>query len=391
VARRLTQLDEWPLHQTLDTFDQVETDNFHWSDGFWTCVGDPDGQVNLITALRFYQNMNVADAYACLSLDDGRQYNVRASRRLRPRIDQLDVGPIYMEILEGLRTFRFGCRDNPLDLTFDIGWDAAAPAWDETPGQVGRVDGRIAFMRSNYVQLGNLAGEIQIGDRHFTVGPEWVGARDHSWGVGESGTGGVMNPYAAPPGGPRQEGIKHPGFGFRQWSLVRFPKRSIFFWLQQTKDGPMTPFFTRVEYPFSSGRRGWSYASAEIEEAEFVNGERRLDRAVVAFKRRSGKIDRFEMKVVSQPVYMEGGGYWDGWKDKLGRGVYRGEDYLEHDVWDISHPTIVRDLEGNVLPQRKGAWAETYARFTNLDDPEETGLGLLECVIDGAYGEFGED
>ena len=105
MARKLTKLDEWPLHQTIDTFDSVATASQNWSDGFWNCVGDPEGKVNLITAIRFYQNTNVADGYACVSLDDGKQYNLRCSRVLRPRIDEekrpvevtieIETGPRY--------------------------------------------------------------------------------------------------------------------------------------------------------------------------------------------------------------------------------------------------------------------------------------------------------
>jgi len=388
LARPLTKLDEWPLHQTLSTFDQIATESPYWSDGFWTCVGDPEGKVNLITAIRWYANTNVADGYACLSLDDGKQYNLRCSRRLRPRIDELDVGPLWMDIIEGLRTLRLGCHENELGLTFDIGWESAAPAYDETPGQIGVVDGRVIYARSNYTQVGHVSGEIEIAGRRFEVGPDWVGARDHSWGLGESGAGGKINQHAAPIGGPRTRENAPLGFGFRQWTLIRFPKRSIFWWFQRNADGVISPFHSRVDYPFEAERGGWSYKSVELENAEFVDGQRRLDSAVVALTRHGGKVDRFAMKTVSRPLYMEGGGYWGGWNDRLGRGVYRGEEYSECDIWDVSHPTIVRDLEGNELPQKKGAWAETYATFTNLDDPEEIGLGLLECVIAGEYPGF---
>ena len=53
LPRRLTELDEWPRHPTIDTFDRVATDSPHWSDGYWFCIGDPEGAVNLITAIRF--------------------------------------------------------------------------------------------------------------------------------------------------------------------------------------------------------------------------------------------------------------------------------------------------------------------------------------------------
>jgi hypothetical protein len=128
-----------------------------------------------------------------------------------------------------------------------------------------------------------------------------------------------------------------------------------------------------------------AYKKFEIESLEFEDGERRLKKAQLAFTRRSGRVDRFGIEVVSRPLYMQGGGYWQGFDDGLGRGVYRGEEVVEGDVWDVSDPTRVRDLEGEEIVQNNGAWAETFARYVNLDDPEEHGLGLLECVVKGPY------
>ena len=147
----------------------------------------------------------------------------------------------------------------------------------------------------------------------------------------------------------------------------------------------MSLFESHIGYPFETNRPGRAYKGATVESAEFVDGLRRLDRAVVAFERYDGKRDRFSMDVLTRPLYMQGGGYWGGFDDGLGRGIYRGEEHLEGEVWDVSHPTQVCDSEGRPVPQSKGSWAETFARFTNLDDPEETGLGLLECVVAGPY------
>jgi hypothetical protein len=140
-----------------------------------------------------------------------------------------------------------------------------------------------------------------------------------------------------------------------------------------------------VAYPYESDRRPWPYRKAEIESIEFETGERRLRKAEVALIRYGGKVERFGMEVVSRPLYMQGGGYWEGFDDKLGRGVYRGEEIVEGDVWDVSHPTRVTDLQGDTIVQNNGAWAETFARYVNLDRPEEQGLGLLECVVTGPY------
>ncbi len=46
MSRRLTELDEWPRHPTIETFDRVVTDSPYWSDGYWFCVSDPEGAVN---------------------------------------------------------------------------------------------------------------------------------------------------------------------------------------------------------------------------------------------------------------------------------------------------------------------------------------------------------
>ena len=38
-------------------------------------------------------------------------------------------------------------------------------------------------------------------------------------------------------------------------------------------------------------------------------------------------------------VYCQGGGYFGGFDDHLGQGVYRGDLHVEGEVWDVTHPT----------------------------------------------------
>jgi hypothetical protein len=394
VSRRITELDEYPRHQTLDTFDVVASDSAQWSDGSWICVGDPEGTCHLITAIRVYPNTDVMDAYAIVSLDDGRQYNLRASRRLRPRSDELDCGPLWMEIVRGLRTLRFGARPNESGVEFDLTWEGASPVWDESPGVVKRENGRIVRARSNYMQVGHVAGSITVNGRRFEVGPDWVGARDHSWGLGDTGTANM--PPVAAPAGPVAPGGAYSGaalrhFGLRHWSWVRLPDRTLIYHVHRGADGRVDPMRNRVDHAFDSGRDGWSYRSIDVVDAEFVDGQRRQASAVVHLTRSDGQVDRYRVTTRSRPTYMQGGGYWDGFDDRRGRGVYRGELVVEHDVWDVSHPTIVRDLEGRVLPQRNGAWAQTVAWFENLDDPSDCGPAELEAVIGGPYPGITQD
>jgi hypothetical protein len=150
-----------------------------------------------------------------------------------------------------------------------------------------------------------------------------------------------------------------------------------------TGSGEEGTIHSRIDYPYGSGKDGWAYADVESIEPSWVDGLPRLKGAKVAFRRPEGHVDRFAIDVVSRPVYMQGGGYWGGWNDGVGRGVYRGEDHLEGEVWDVSHPVKVFDETGKTeVRQRPGGhFAELYARYTNLDDPSDIGLGLQEAVF----------
>jgi hypothetical protein len=78
-------------------------------------------------------------------------------------------------------------------------------------------------------------------------------------------------------------------------------------------------------------------------------------------------------------VYCQGGGYFGGFNDGLGQGVYRGDFYLEGEVWDVSHPTRVVDDSGRSF-EFEHAWAES---FTRLTCGSEAGLAHYECVVIG--------
>ena len=397
-ARRvLTELDEWPRHQTIDTFDVIANPSPGWSDGYWHCVGDPDGEVNLITALRLYHNTNTIDAYSILSTGDGKQYNVRATRKLRPNIDDLTVGPFSQEIIKGLRTVRLGLEETDVDCSFDILWESSAPPYDECQGIRMYQDGRMVGERSNLVQLGDLSGWVKVGGKeyHFEVEDGWVGAKDHSWGQANTGEGEQPNRHAAP---PEQRRSVWGTPGARWWALVRFADRSMYCSFRHHADGTIVASGTgganlaefgtvhsRIDYPYGSGKEGWAYTDVDVVSTEFEDGFPRLKSARVDLTRPDGGVDRFLLETVSKPVYMQGGGYWGGWDDGLGRGVYR-DDVVEGEVWDVSHPVIVRDLEGNEVKQRPGGhFAELYTRYTNIDDPSDVGLGLQECVFSQEY------
>lgn len=371
---RLTRADEWPRHQVARTFDSVASDSPHWSDGYYFTASDDAGTASLYTAIRLYANTDVMDGYACVGID-GRQHNLRWSRRLRPAIDDLAVGPLAVEVLEPLARLRTICATNRYGIAYDLTWSGLHEPYLEAYAERWAA-GRRTAQRCNYDQCCDVTGWLEVDGRRLAVADSWVGVRDHSWGVGR--TGGPPTTAAA----PLPPGVGDRTFAVRQWVMVRFPQRVVFWQLQQDADGGFPLFESRV-LPRDAGAPR-SHAEVADLSLRLVPGHRRLRAGEIALRTSDGGVERFGFTVVGSPVYLQGGGYWQGFDDGLGRGVYRGDDHGEGEVWDVSAPDRVHDPRG-LFRARPDAWAETFATFENLDDPTERGTGHLECVIAGEH------
>jgi hypothetical protein len=372
---RLTQADEWPRHQVARTFDSVASDSPHWSDGYYFTASDEAGTASLYTAVRLYANNDVMDGYACVGID-GRQHNLRWSRRLRPAIDDLAVGPLRVDVLAPLEQLRTTCAPNDHGIAYDLTWTGLHEPYLEAYAERWAA-GRLTAQRCNYDQCCDVTGWLEVDGRRLEVTPDWVGVRDHSWGLGR--TGGPRSPSAA----PLPPGAGERSFAVRQWVMVRFPERVVFWQLHQADDGTFSMFESRV-LPRGGSGEAWSYAAPEELDLRLVPGHRRLREGTVTLRSPDGRAERFRFTVVGTPVYLQGGGYWQGFDDGLGRGVYRGEDHGEGEVWDVSSPAQVHDPRG-LFRARPDAWAEHFAVVENLDDPAERGTGHLECVIAGDH------
>jgi len=367
----LTKMDEYPRHQIGGTFDSVQSDSVHWNDGFYFTLGDEATGATLFAAIRLYPNTDVMDGFACVTLD-GRQHNLRLSRRLRPRIDDIKVGPLALHILDPLKTLRLECSDNEYGISFDLMWEALHEPYLEDR-IVRYAGGRKVYDRTNFDQCCSVTGTITVEGRTLNVTPAtWVGVRDHSWGMGRTG-GGASSAIA-----PDNSRDPRRGFAMRQWTMVRMPDRVMFWQFHLQADGSFDPLET-VVVPLDAAQPRWSYVDAEAS-ADRIEGLPRAERTRVSLTRPDGGVDHFELTPVSSPVYLQGGGYHDGFTDRLGRGVYRGEDHHEGEIWEVTPAIDVSD-PGGWFRQRPDAWAEHFATCVNLDDPTDRGFGHLECVL----------
>lgn len=123
--------------------------------------------------------------------------------------------------------------------------------------------------------------------------------------------------------------------------MIRFGDRSVFWQFHTNDDGVFTMFESRV-FPRDGGQV-WSYHSPHKLALDLVPGHRRLREGTLELERPDGGLDRFRLAPAGTPVYLQGGGYRQGFDDGLGRGVYRGDDHGEGEVWDVSDPTGVID------------------------------------------------
>lgn len=367
---RLTEMDEFPRHQVGGTFDSVVSDSVHWNDGFYFTLGDEITGTTLFSAIRLHPNTDIIDGFACVSTD-GRQHNLRWSRRLRPRIDEIAVGPLTLQIHQPLHLLQLTCSNNAFGISFDLTWEGLHDPYLEER-IVRYAGGRKVYDRTNYDQCCAVSGTLTVGERTFDVNPNsWVGVRDHSWGL--SRTGGPPSPSIAPH--PARDPRR--GFAMRQWTMIRMPDR-VLFWQFHLQHDETFEQLEAVVIPLD-GSAPWAYVDAMAEATRMGDSPRALNTRV-SLTRPNGMIDRYELTPVSWPVYLQGGGYHDGFVDRLGRGVYRGEDHGEGEIWDVNRATGVTDPAG-WFTQRPDAWAEHFARCVNLDDSKDHGFGHLECVL----------
>ena len=356
----LLRYDEYPYHQIAASFAGVAGSDPQWNDGHYVCLSDQAGRVCLASSLRLYHNNDVLDGFVCLR-HAGRQYNLRLSRRLRPHMDELAVGPLRIEIVEPMRVLRLVLEDNESGLCLDVTCRATTVP-HEDPVEVTRVDGRLISERMTYEITGKCEGWVRIGDVRYQLDPATDSFfRNHSWGS-HPGRGGPRL-YAAPGAGRGRVP------GVRQWVLFDMPGHGGF-------------YFTDPSGRKASGQGAILLADRAVpvtsveHDLEFYPGGRRLRSGTFQLTDADGTVRRYRAEDLGW-VYCQGGGYFGGFDDGLGQGVYRGDYHVESEVWDVSHPTRIVDSAGRSF-EFDHAWAENFTRLTS---DGQTGLAHFECVV----------
>lgn len=363
----LTPQDDLLGHQLPTTFDHVGTSDPAWMERFWYTGHPVSGEIIFDIGLGYHPNRNVMDAFAGVSCD-GMQYNFRVSRRLRPNPLETTVGPLRIEVLEGLRRHRLILEPNDSGISFDIEFFSMLNPHEEEP-HFRRRNGRVTEDMMRAQQLGRYRGWLEVAGRRFSLDEDpWYGQRDHSWGVRSE----MRTDESHPPL------TFYPPF-FYAWMTAQFPSgRGLHVFFKERAPGDV--IYLSGEEVFGNDTRPDPGCKLEEVAHRIAWADDPLGQTVrsaefdVRFA--DGSMRTLRIRTLPARYFLKGGLYGglNGWF----HGDDKGKLHVEHDAWDIERPEIrrlARTLCDHVI---------------EVTDGNEVGYGIMEYGVGKGYGLYPE-
>jgi hypothetical protein len=367
----LSELDETLFHQIPSTFDHVGTSDPRFFDRWWFAMYEPNGRAAAQFTLAVYNNMNVVDG-GFVTIYDGQQHNVRASRSLRPHLVPA-VGPLRVEVLEPLRRIRLVAERGAHGAACDLNWQAVLAPEEETP-HFSRVRGRVNEEYQRYDQIGVVGGWIEVGGDTIDV-VSWWACRDHSWGVRPSVAG--MDPITGPSPAAASTGSLFAFLFFSTESLAGHVQ------VMERTEGRLylTGLFRDLDA--AGAVTGREVRATDVDlSLELVDGTRRFAVATFTVTTDDGRQLTLRCDAVGPSIAMPGLGYSGGWNDGVGLGRWRGEYAIEHEVWDVRHPVDVVAVDGTVSAPAHRI-QPVRVQTTAADGLTSSGTGSLTLIANG--------
>ena len=339
----LTALDDTLSHVTSDTFDHANTTDHRFFDRYWFSAYDPSGRAPAInTGMCRYLNLNVMDGYAAIQHQQV-QHNLRVSRSLRPGLETDDpfrsvVGALQIQVEEPFRRVRLVLGENEQDMSFDLVWSAAVDPYEEAP-HFSRRHGRANQNYRRTLQTGTLEGWVRIRGQSFEA-DRWWGGRDHSWGV-RPDVGGFE-----PDTGPGESLLGDNEGGMLGWLTASSPELDLHFQYQERSPSGERPYETAIFRPAGFGTDVRVPSAIRRTGVALYEGTRMFERIdyevdVEAVGPWPAGTWKLALLPLYRPLVMKGLGYSMGFNDSRGFGAHRGESFVEHDDYELSHPEDV--------------------------------------------------
>ncbi len=360
----LTPPDELMGHQVSFPHAVVGSSDPSWRERYWVSFQDVDGGETVLTlGLGKYPNHDVMEGFACVAFD-GRQHNVRLSRRLGADSHVLRVGPLSAEVLDPFRHLRFVLDDNDSGIAFEIDWTSAFTPFLEDR-HIETSGPRITHDLIRYVQVGRAAGSLRVGSTDLDLAPAtWWGERDHSWGV---------RPLPAAPGAPPSG---RPDWRFLLFLPIQFADYGFHLYLFEDGEGHPTHrscgFMAHDEGP---GRERLARLTHDLSW-EVGAATPTLVGGTVDVELIGGRRLRLDLEARPGRVFLRGGGYggYEGWY----QGHWKGELDLVHEVWDLA------DVDAQ---RARGAYSADHLVRVTADG--ETGHGIAEYMVLPGHHRYG--
>jgi hypothetical protein len=350
----LSPLDDYPVHQIAEPVRYVATSDRNFYDRYYFNAHRRDESLFVVAGMGQYPNLGTTDAFLAVRTGD-RQQVVRSSRLLGADRMDTTVGPLRVEVIEGLKRLRLVCDSPGLPVAADLTWTAAIPAVAE-PRHFYRSGARVVSDTMRVAQTGTWTGSLRLGDEEWDVQPlEWGGGRDRSWGV-------------RPVGEPEPRGARDiegsPGF-FWIYSTPQFEEFSLIVIVHENRTGRRILEEAVKVWPESSGRLPESLGRPEHTVA-FGDSIDTVQTTTLTF---TGTDEVLRVRPLTAVYLALGTGY--GIEPDWRHGMYHGPSVVQSVEYSLKDEEVRRQSRGLV---------DYLARF---DFAGHVGFGLFEFALLG--------
>ncbi|MEU2006491.1 hypothetical protein ACH47B_35495 [Rhodococcus sp. NPDC019627] len=359
--------DDLMIHQTHEPVRFAGTSDRRFYDRHFLTGHSNDGEVFFMLGMGVYPNLGVIDTFASVAVGDT-QWTTRASRELGvDRLDSTSVGPVDLEVLEGLRRLRFRVAPGEA-VSLDLEWNGAVPAFEEPP-LFSRVAGRVLEQGTRLIQSGRWTGQITVAGRRFDVQPDtWWGARDRSWGVRSIGL------EREPKGIAQAHGLSAQRPPLWIWSPMQFEERTVHLIVSEHASGEREIETVRQVPTFTAGGSVLELSGPE-HELKFDANRELLDGSSISFLEADGTRRQVNLEPLRRAYLRAGTGY--GGPDPWRHGAYMGQNWVDSVSYDLSDESVTARI------------GPTHVLCRMTTDTGEIGYGTFETQIFGAFPRYG--
>ena len=386
----LSKYDDYPVHQTPYPVSYNPSTDFSFDEGYMWGAVSPRLGIYLLTGFRITPNADVIGGHAGFNRR-GVTRTLRFSREWRRQVDT-SVGPYQLQFTRPMEEMRLVLGKNPSGMEWDLRWLAEAPA-HLSSHHLATNRGRRTTDQSRYNQVGRVEGWAEIdGERVTLDARDWLGIRDHSWGIyeGRPPLGGHAR-WLPPPETPAARRALRFSFFFATDEF------SGYFHLHEDEDGRQlvmndafgTPFEGVIDWGWS---RRLSLASAR-HKLQFVTGTRSVSGGTLEVADTDGGKWRFTFEVTAPPYVIVPVGYHLGsWKDGGNIHTYHGpqDPYMEWDEFDFSRQPARHTMYGE--NESRGVYGVEHYGWVEVTCPDGRtlrGKHNTEVFLNGRYAPYG--